>query len=45
MFMGAKNLLAALVRGGGPLDEAASTTDATLEALVAGGDFFPLPLP
>ena len=45
MFLGASNILAALVSGGGHLGEAASMTDATLEAVVAGGDFFPLLLP
>ena len=45
VFLGAWNLLTALVRGGGPLGKAASTMVASLEAVVAGRDFLPLPLP
>ena len=33
-----------MVKREGPLGKAASTTDATFEAVVAGGYFFPLPL-
>ena len=33
------------MRGAEPLGEAASTTDATSEAVVAGGEFCLLPLP
>ena len=45
MFLGVWNLLAALVRGAGPLGEAALMTVTTLEAVVAEEDFLPLPLP